>query len=196
MPASTSSPQPPHGTRSRPRERGSRERAGAPTDWRELLVAPDPMSVLERLAAKGDPLQLEAVVARRLARRALLLDVEQVRVRALVRCAWLAAEYRGGEALGGWVRARVDEASDELLSLGGAAGSEELGHRMGVEPEAARRGAARFNRCRSEEREVLLELLAGTRPVDHLARSRGLSLSQVAHLGRRALIALLDEEAA
>ena len=171
-----------------PKDAGRRARA-----LRELLVAPSPAAVLQRIA-DGDPLGLGPLAQRRLLERALLLDPGRVHLRALAMCALGAGDFRGQVGLARWLVERVDEAIDGLLSTGCPASSRRLSLLLGLEPADARRALAGFHAAPREQRAVFLELFVVGHSLDSVAHSRRTDLCSVARLAREALCNLLGGE--
>ena len=174
--------------------------------WRQLLAGSSPREVLARLLA-GDPLELARHAGEGLRRHAFLLDADRVVLRAMARCARMAARYRGAPELELWLRERVDEAlldlvreDAEALRRGEPPGAVQLAafvalaRPLGLDPAAMRAACAHFNLLPLAERAAFRALVIEGRSLDELARSAGeapLSASEVARRARRGLEALL-----
>ncbi|MCZ6597207.1 MAG: hypothetical protein O7B99_06200 [Planctomycetota bacterium] len=178
-----------------PRSTGTRGGRGAARAL-ELLRAGTPREVLARIVP-DDPLRIRRVVAVRLRARGLLLDADQVLLRALARVARAAVHYRGRPALGTWLEGRVDEALDEILAAqaagrpaapaasaaNGPPGAVELlARRIGLDPEATRRALARFHALPYAERDAFFRLVVEGEP----------AAGEKTRLARRAFDALLS----
>ena len=167
------------------------------------MLVGTPHEVLARLM-NDDPLELSAVVARRIAERHLLMDADRVLDASRARCAREAARWRGVPSLEVWIEERVDRVLDELRDPHEREGAPpraepkgafaDLARPLGLSPVAMRAACARFNSRADEERELFFRLVLERRSPDALAHERGRSLSELARPARRALDALLGLE--
>jgi hypothetical protein len=170
----------------------ARIRAGAcRSRAHELLLTGTPREVLARIVP-DDPLGLRVRVGARISERALLLDVEQVLLRAQALCSLHAIAWRGEPELEEWLAARVEEAL-------GAALCEEpdescvpealapFATPLELDPLLLSASCARFNALPFEQREAFLSVVLDAVAVDRLARTRGLSLSELARRARAGL---------
>lgn len=187
-----------------PPDRAARVRRLALDDALGLLAV-SPREILAHLV-HGDPLAVRAVVARRLAERRLLIDVERATVRAFARAAHalaLSARLgRGGgcgggrRAAGAVVAASVDDALDDLreaddASARGRDAFAALADALELSPDELRAGCARFNRLELSDREAFFRLVVEGTPLDDLAREGTRSATDWARAARRALTSLL-----
>ena len=175
------------------------------------LLAVSPREILAHLV-HGDPLEVRAVVARRLAEQRLLIDVERATVRAFARAAHALAGRafaRAAHALAGdtsrgegrraacaIVEASVDDALEDLREADDAPprirdAFESLATALELSPEALRAGCARFNRLDLSDREAFFRLVVEGTPLDDLAREGTRSATDWARAARRALTSLL-----
>lgn len=139
-----------------------------------------------------DPLELGARLGARITERALLLDVERALLSAQALCALHAASWRGEPALARWLDQRVEEAlatvlSEESLEADSAEPLELFAAPLALDPRDLARACARFNRLSFEQREAFFALVLDGVAADRLARSRGLSLTELARRARAGL---------
>jgi len=150
-----------------------------------LLCGP-PEVVLARLRGE-DPLRLRARVARRLAERALLLDLERALLRVQAAVALAGAAACGVEEPEAWLEARVDEALGQLLAEERAGPASpalvRLCAPLGLDGERLASACARFNHLPAEVRRAFFALVLEGASPDALARAQALPLGE---LGRRA----------
>jgi hypothetical protein len=177
-----------------PRARGHR-----PTDPRTeracaLLWGGAPHEILARIVP-DDPLGLRALVAGRLSERAFLCDAERVLLIAQAHCALQSSSWRGVPELPTWLEERVEDALASVLSEEGSAAEGGLAESLGLFAEPLGLGAvdlaqacARFNRLPFEQREAFFALVLESAGADRLARTRGLSLSELARRARAGLL--------
>ncbi len=173
----------------------------APRRGRDLhaLLLGSPRAVLARLT-KGDPLELRALVAKRLRRRHLLMDAERIHLAALVHCAREGAAYRGSMAFERWLEACVNRAIDALLDSPalqeqGRPVAElwrEFAQPLGLSPERMARASVNFNALPLAVRRAFFQLVLGGRSLDEWAMSCGRPATELARDARRALQVFLD----
>jgi hypothetical protein len=156
----------------------------------ELLGHGTPLEVLARLVP-GDPLGLRARVCARLAAGALLLDVERLLLLAQVRCALRAAAWRGDPPIDVWSEERIDEAVEQLLAeerdAASAPALTRLARSLALDEQAFGAAPRRLHALAPGVREAFFALVLGAESPDRFARSRGLSLSEVARRARAGL---------
>lgn len=168
------------GRGSTPPARG-RERAG------ELLGAGKPHEVLARIVP-DDPLELRTRIGARLNEQALLLDAERVLLVAQVQCALHSTSWRVECELACWLDARVDEALEIVLAEDGVPGElVPFAAPLALDPCGLAGACKRFNALPFEQREAFFALVLDSASPDRAARSRGLSLSELARRARSAL---------
>ncbi len=88
--------------------------AGVQAKLARLLQGPSPRAVLTTIE-RGDPLGVEGRAVERVKKRALLVEVPRVVVKALANIAFQARRYRGQMLLETWLGDRVDEALNDTL---------------------------------------------------------------------------------
>lgn len=167
--------------------------------WRRLLAGSSPREVLARLV-NGDPLEVRALVARRLREQAYLMDGDRVFLRAIARCARFSGRYRGRPALPAWLAERVDEAIGDLLQEDLAAAQRsgregpavcgahaDLARPLGLEPARMRLACLAFNHANPEVRRAFFDLVIEGRSIDALARSSKTPATTIARRAREAL---------
>jgi len=171
---------------------------------RRHLLAGSSREVLARIV-DGDPLGLRERVGSGLLARHLLLDPDEVHLRAIAAVAAEAGGLRVAAELGAWLQARVDEAIDESVEELCAARSphelrrgawNDLATPLGLPSAAARAACARFNILPATERELFFRAVLERRSLDDLARASGLSLTELARRARRVLDTILGAGAA
>jgi hypothetical protein len=164
-----------------------------------------PREVLARLVT-DDPLGMRARLAARLRERALLVDGERVLLRAFAHVASHASTWRGRPALADWLRARLDEATDDVLaeeedlaldgrspSLGPTSTWRLLARPLGLDPARMRAGCGAFNRLPLDAREAFHRVVLEGEELEHVARDLDQPLGVVARGARAGLLALVPE---
>jgi len=160
---------------------------------RRSLLAGPPARVLERIAA-GDPLGLQPRVERILASRSLLLDSEQVFLRALAICARRARRYRGRPGFERWLEQHVAEAIESLVEEGAGARTSQAPARLDLSGDALASACARFNRLPATTRRAFFRLVVEGRSIDSLVHPGGRSAPEIARQARRALLLFLSPD--
>jgi hypothetical protein len=192
--------------------------SGVLPGWQTLLSG-SPREVLSRLV-QDDPLGLRGRIAERLRADALLLDGDRAHLRALARISRCSGSYRGRPELSEWVDGAVRESVEELVRerheharrLPRARDDRERERRtepasapetrdgdafealagpLGLEPSSMRVACSAFNVLPFADRSAFFDLVLEARDLDGCARAAGVSASEIARRGRRALDAIL-----
>ena len=167
----------------------------------ELLSAPSPSAVLERIA-DGDPLALYDRALAAIRRRAVLVSIDRVFQRALARTAHAAARY-AGEPLDPWLEERVADSLADLLDedredeRSGLPPGEPwdpryafLSEALGIEPGLARRACIVFNDLPDPERTAFYRIVVEGLPVNRFVAQGNGPPQRVHALLKRAFLAL------
>lgn len=81
----------------------------------DVLKGSSPRKILERLV-DGDPLELAARCQESIEESALLVDPYRLQLRTVARVAHAAPTYRGDPPLTAWIRSRIEQSMQELIS--------------------------------------------------------------------------------
>jgi hypothetical protein len=149
------------------------------------------LDVLARIVP-DDVLGLRARLARLLERRALLVDVEPLLLRAQALVALHAPAWRGAPPLGDWLEERATEALESVLAEEGQGTDavrrlRSLAASLALDPRSLGCALSGFNRLPFEVRDVFVRVVLEGEGADGLARSRGLGLAELARRVRAAL---------
>ena len=175
-------------------------RACASRDWRTLFAADGADAVLRRIV-EGDPLGVRVVVSERLREECLFADGERVTTRALARIARFAQAYRGRPTFSKWLRARCEEAIDDILDEDREAlrnpdtppspALVALAQPLGLDPAHMRAACASFNDLPRVERTAFFAVVLARTSIDACAQREGITNRAAAQRARRALEAVL-----
>jgi len=177
----------------------TRAEPGPGPRWRALFSAATAREILARIVA-DDPLQVRAVVARRLREQAWLVDADRVHLRSLALVAHWAPRYRGEPDFDAWLARLVERALLEVVEedaepgvadAGAAATFGRLAATIGLAAQDLLRAAAAFNRLPIEERRACLELLIFRVPLAEVSRLQSVPAVEIARRARRGLETLL-----
>lgn len=193
-----------------PRPGGDAAAWSLPAGW-QVHVATRDGDALVRTFAETDPLGLRALCGERAVARSLLLDLDDLQRRLILRLARALAV--GGcpspappmpgrsRAAESWLRRLADEVVDDAVERG-----EErpdlaardvfalLGAPLGLDAVLLRDGCARFNRAPESDRRAYLVLLRGGCTLESAAAREGVSPLAFAARARRALERLVGAE--
>lgn len=160
------------------------------------LLRGTPRQVLARLVP-GDPLDLRALAAAGLRRRALLLDTDALLARLQARVARAARQWEGRPGLSAWLLERVDESLDDLLdeSLGSripqtpAPGSALalLAAPLGLSARGMAAGCSRFNALDDATRQAFFTLVLEREGLESGSARLGVAPVELARRARRGL---------
>lgn len=166
------------------------------------LFQGSPREILERLA-EDDPLEIVARTQERIARRALLLDLERVAPKALAQVAYRARTFRDGAPLdpflGVCIRRAIEDAvredreEERRGSIPVAPYDRRYAHlveSLGLEPAQARRACVRFNDLPLAARRSYFALCVERRSLEEWMRESDAPRREVEEHLRRAFEAL------
>ena len=180
------------------------DEAGDPLSEEQALdlLRGEPDEVLARLR-DGDPLRIGGVCVAYVERHALLLQLDRVYERALLKAAVGAVRYEGTPPLDEWLRTLVAQSAYELLavSIDIASGDNPtdphwpmrygvLAGQLGVEPAEARRMAIVFNGLDDDVRRAFFRVVLRGHPVAEFALAAGIAVDEPARLVDQARHAL------
>jgi len=147
--------------------------------WKQLFKGGSRREVLERIY-RGDPLGLEARSLKRIAERALLVDLDRVVECALANVAFFAPRYHGLPSLDRWLTLRIDAGIGRVLddeleadrTLTAFDPPTQLHDRMaralGLDRFLARRACVVFNSLPWKVRRVFQAVVMDQRPLESL----------------------------
>jgi hypothetical protein len=123
----------------------------------DLLRGGSPKEILARLV-DGDPLEVRARCKEQLHRRAFLVSLDRLQLRAVARIAYAAPRWRGEPPLGPWLVERIEHSMKELMDedgeavLSGIPDPEAADERyafltsiLGIEPQLGQQACVAFN---------------------------------------------------
>ena len=162
------------------------------------LLRGEPDEILARLR-DGDPLRIGGRCVRYVESHALLLQLDRVYERALLKAAVGAVRYEGTPPLDEWLQLLVAQAAYELLAeridtkTGGDPTDPDwelrynvLAAQLGVEPAEARRMAIVFNHIDEGVRRAWFRVVLRGQPVEEYALGAGISIRGVQELVEQA----------
>ncbi len=171
-----------------------------------LMRQKTPEDVYSALAA-GDPLGISQRAHERIRALCLLVDLDRLEERAIVRIAVARPAYQGDPPFETWIEQRLDEALKDLLIEDwrelreGNETLEEwdprydfLAEMIGIGPERARKACATFNVLDYSDRRLFFLACMEGKNVSQLLQATGLDRTQIRHGLVRCMEALLDKQ--